>query len=216
MPSPYRYNLGDSLDEEVAACILGGFGIPSEIALAAFRRLQARNLIAPNVPEAELAECLEEPLVVGGRRVRYRFARQRAHRLSGALKMLRAQQTPSEAAALRRWLIDLPGVGPKTASWIVRNHLGAGDVAIVDIHLMRAGIAAGFFRPDWRVPRDYALFEAAFMAYAAEGNVSAPALDACIWGQLHALGSHGKWLLEVATRARQTLEREFNLERTSQ
>ncbi|MDZ3993341.1 hypothetical protein PspTeo4_24872 [Pseudomonas sp. Teo4] len=41
--------------------------------------------------------------------------------------------------ALRDWLLELPGIGYKTASWVARNWLDADDVAILDIHILRAG-----------------------------------------------------------------------------
>jgi endonuclease III len=41
--------------------------------------------------------------------------------------------------------MSLPGIGPKTASWIARNWLDADDVAILDIHIMRVGQVIGLF-----------------------------------------------------------------------
>lgn len=35
-------------------------------------------------------------------------------------------------------------IGPKTASWIVRNYRKSDCVAIIDIHIHRAGLLAGF------------------------------------------------------------------------
>ena len=45
--------------------------------------------------------------------------------------------------ALRDWLLAIPGIGPKTASWIVRNRTGSSAVAIIDVHILRAGTSAG-------------------------------------------------------------------------
>src|SRR3954470_17393644 len=39
------HRLGRTLREEIAACLLGGFGIPAEIGLAAFSRLRDRGLL---------------------------------------------------------------------------------------------------------------------------------------------------------------------------
>jgi thermostable 8-oxoguanine DNA glycosylase len=82
----------------------------------------------------------------------------------------------------------LPGVGPKTASWIVRNHLGSDAVAIIDVHLLRAGVIAGVFDPRWSASRDYFLLEDLFLAWADHGGVSAAALDAVVWADMSRLG----------------------------
>jgi thermostable 8-oxoguanine DNA glycosylase len=82
---------------------------------------------------------------------------------------------------LRGWLIGIDGIGPKTASWIVRNATGSDEVAIVDIWLVRALTAAGVFPPNWNVNRDYGRYEGAFLSYARAGATRASALDWCIW-----------------------------------
>ena len=53
-----------------------------------------------------------------------------------------SQRLPQEPLSLREFLLQLHGIGYKTASWIVRNFTGSDDVAIVDIHLRRAGVIA--------------------------------------------------------------------------
>jgi N-glycosylase/DNA lyase len=193
------FRLGQSLAEEVAACILGGHGIPAEVGLAAFARLRDRGLLRAPSDFPAISESLREPLHIPDRdrAVRYRFAKQRAFRISQALEILAERETPSEPQALRQYLLDFPGIGYKTASWIVRNWTGAGTVAIVDIHVHRAGLAAGIFSPDWRLPRDYELFEEAFCATAEIGGVSAASLDACIWSQMRLLGDAHHLLLQA-------------------
>lgn len=190
---PSSYHIGQSLSEEVVACLLGGFGVPAEIGLGAFRTLRAEGLVSLSPPPTphEVEAALRRPIrAVGGHRsVRYRFPRQRAQRICAALELLSEEQAPTSPLALRSWLLRIPGVGLKTASWVVRNHLGADEVAIIDIHVRRAGLAAGFFDPSWTPVRHYDLFERSFLAVSRLGGVSPAALDACIWGQLHSLGS---------------------------
>jgi N-glycosylase/DNA lyase len=189
---PYRsHAFGDNLREEVAACLLGGYGMPAELGLSAFWRLRDGGILhrRQDPDTGELQRILTEPLrLPGGRLARYRFPRQRAARLAVALKALRQEEPPMSPVALRDWLLAIPGIGPKTASWIVRNRTGSSAVAIIDVHILRAGTSAGFFRTDWRIPRDYSLFERAFLGVARLGGVSSATLDACIWNQLHGLG----------------------------
>ena len=188
--------LGGDLLEETAACILGGHGIPAEIGLAAFRRVRDSALLEAGVvvPACRFLQVLEEPMAIGRpdpartgdcATVRYRFARQRAARLAEATRHFAEFGPPpiESPLELRRWLLLIPGIGPKTASWIVRNQTGSDEVAIMDVHLHRAGLAAGFFAPTWTIARDYALLERAFLCFARLGGVPASGLDALIWDE---------------------------------
>jgi N-glycosylase/DNA lyase len=188
--APDTFALGGSLSEEVAACLLGGHGIPADIGLAAFHAVRDSGALESSAGAGALEAILSAPLRVPGRQkpVRYRFARQRAQRLSASLRLLGEATAPEDPLELRAWLLGLPGVGPKTASWIVRNRTACDDVAIIDIHVHRAGLNAGFFCPSWRLPTHYLVFEAAFCRVAAIAGVSAAALDACIWDQMQRLG----------------------------
>lgn len=197
-PSP-DHRLGRSLTEETVACLLGGYGIPASIGLAAFEQVSAAGLIGTEPPpqSQEVEAVLRRPLRVPGRATHphYRFASQRASRVSEALHFLAENEPPGQPSELRTWLLGVPGVGPKTAAWITRNWLAAEDIAIIDVHVRRAGLAAGFFRVDWRLPADYDAFEAAFCAVARIGRVSCAALDARIWRDLSFLGRAGPLLL---------------------
>ncbi len=192
------YAIGRNLREEVAACVLGGYGIPAEVGISAFWRLRQAGIFerGSTPSAADLQRLLTQPLALPrGALTHYRFPNQRAVRLAGALKILEENEPPENPLALRQWLIAIPGIGPKTASWIVRNRTDSSAVAIIDIHVSRAGVSAGFFSPNWRLPRDYDLFERAFLGVAKLGDVLATDLDACIWGQLHIVGAARAYLL---------------------
>lgn len=204
--SASSYRLGSTLAEEVAACLIGGHGISGEMTLAVFDSVRSRGLLRTDPPpSAEALEVvLREPVLLPGRErpVRYRFAAQRADRLARSLAVL-AGGVPDGLAPreLRDWLMRLPGVGPKTASWVVRNLTMSDDIAIVDIHVRRAGIFAGVFDPAWRLPRGYRLFEDAFCQWADLGGVRSADLDVCIWYQLSRLGNDARWLFRVDSLA---------------
>jgi N-glycosylase/DNA lyase len=187
-----KHRLSDSFIGEVVACMLGGAGVPGDVGVAAFRAVDRSGLLTAEgmTPEA-VAEVLHRPLDVPGRArpVRYRFWRQRSSRIAESVALLRSShgdpdldpRLAEDAAAMRERLLALPGVGMKTASWVVRNYLDSDEVAIIDIHVTRAGVAAGVFCRQWRLPADYALFESAFLSWAAVGGVRASVLDAVIW-----------------------------------
>ena len=69
--APDHYRLGATLDEELLACLLGGYGIPAEVGLAAYERLRAEagtDHFSLDDPDRVFA-LLAEPLNVGGRPV---------------------------------------------------------------------------------------------------------------------------------------------------
>jgi thermostable 8-oxoguanine DNA glycosylase len=173
------------LVEEIAVCILGGFGLPFELGLAAFCAVRNELLRVTSTPSAANIEAvLSEPLLVGSASRRYRFPRQRAQRLAAALTFVNgADLDDMTAVELRDWLLDAPGIGPKTASWIVRNQRATDEVAVLDVHVMRAGVRAGVFPEDATVQRHYLALEELFLGWAAEGDVSAADLDAVIWAE---------------------------------
>lgn len=179
-----RHRLGADLAEEIAACVLGGHGIPHHVGLAAFDAVKRSGALYPSANHGlSIADVLCEPLQVGGREIRYRFAAQRSAYLQTALTRLREDPPPTDALGLRGWLLSCRGIGPKTASWIVRNHLGSSEVAIIDIHVVRAGVTADVFDTQWNPTRHYDLMEAFFLAWARHGRVRAADLDAVIWSE---------------------------------
>lgn len=183
--SPARYRLGTSLIEEVAACLLGGHGIPANVGVAAFRKLQALGMLTGTPTEEGLLKLLSQPLNVDGRQIKYRFARQKARYLSAALKRLASESPPEHSGKdLRNWLTQLPGIGYKTASWVARNWLDADDVAILDIHILRAGNLAGFFDKNLTVERNYLDLEAQFLNFSGAIGVRASELDAVMWYEM--------------------------------
>lgn len=177
------YKLGVTLKEEVGACLLGGHGIPASIGLAAFHQVRDRGAFGDEAPsENILLEWLKEPMSVDGRMVKYRFAKQKARYLAAALQKLSTEYPPqSTGKALRDWLLDIPGIGYKTASWIARNWLDADDVAILDIHILRAGLLGRFFEGNLTVERHYLQLEEQFIRFSKGLGVRASELDALIW-----------------------------------
>ncbi len=183
---PAQYSLGRTLAEEVGACLLGGHGIPGQVGVAAYEHLRSQGAFASAVsPSSEQLEAwLREPIRVSKRVVHYRFAAQKARYLAQALPMLHKAPTFTVGRHLRDWLLDVPGIGPKTASWIARNWLHADDVAILDIHIMRVGQLAGLFPQKLTVERHYLELEELFLKFSAALDVRPSELDAVIWYEM--------------------------------
>lgn len=185
-----RFRLGETLAEEVAACLLGGHGAPAEVGLAAFARIRdaLRSRGGETLPRDVAERLLSEPLDVGGRSVRYRFGPTRARYLSACLEGLEALDEASHGdVALRDALTHLPGIGPKTASWIVRNRRASDAVAILDVHIVRACGLMGVFEPGTDPARGYRELERRYLDLCLGLGCRASVLDAVIWATMRGL-----------------------------
>jgi len=182
---PPKHRLGRTLAEEVVACLLGGHGIPAQIGLAAFRSLRSTGLLGGTPTADALQRILAQPMAVAGRTVHYRFASRKATYVANALRVLEGADPPQRSGReLRDWLLRLDGVGYKTASWVARNWMDANDVAILDIHVLRAGSLGGFLNNNLTVERDYLQLENAFLDFSDALGVRASELDAVIWQEM--------------------------------
>lgn len=178
-----EFSLGRSLVEELVACLLGGHGAPAEIGLAAFQRVvdHLRDH-GPDLSEATASDLLSKPLTVNGRSVRYRFANARARYLASSLRELPSiRENELDDVDLRNRLCLLPGVGPKTASWVVRNRRGSDQVAILDVHIMRACTMMGVFQKDANPARGYLDLEGKFLTFCKSVGVRPSVMDAIMW-----------------------------------
>lgn len=179
-----RFNnhaLGRTLVEEVSACLLGGYGMPAELGWAAYLRLRDQGLLSGQASTDELERALTRPLNIAYSSRKYRFARQKARYLREAIYAVRTLPPTSDGRQLRSQLIGISGIGPKTASWIVRNHLGSDDVAILDVHITRACIAAGVFPKSADPTRKYFELEERFLEFCAAIDELPSRLDAIMW-----------------------------------
>jgi N-glycosylase/DNA lyase len=184
------YAARGSLDEELVFCMLGGFGITAELATSAFQACAGANLISERaVAAASWEETLSRPMNVNGKFIRYRYPRAKAKYLASAMTYLREKSIDvSSGRAMRDSLLPIPGVGPKTAGWVARNYLDADDVAILDIHLIRAGLLCDLFNPNQRIERDYFAMEARFIEFCGRLGARPAVLDCLIWEQMRVLG----------------------------
>lgn len=186
-----RYRLGNNLREEIVACLLGGHGMPAEVGLAAFERLREQGLLGNEVPsELEIHEALIEPLSINGRSIRYRYPNQRAKLIAKAIIRL-DQETPPQHddLAFREWLLDFDGIGLKTASWVTRNFLDSQNVAILDVHIFRAGVLAGVFSPNDSIQCHYRRMEKRFLQFSRSLGVDPAMFDTLIWYEMRQMAS---------------------------
>ena len=186
--SPYKAR--GTLTEELVFCMLGGYGITAELATAAFEACRNAGLVSHHsASEADWSAVLSTPLTVQNRKLKYRYPNQKSRFLAGAMAHISKHPIcAGSGKELRNSLLDIPGVGPKTAGWIARNYLDADDVAILDIHLIRAGQLCNLFSPTFRIERDYFAMEERFIQFCGALKARPATLDCLIWDQMRACG----------------------------
>jgi thermostable 8-oxoguanine DNA glycosylase len=177
------YKLGKTILEEIIVCLLGGFGMPSEVGLAAFDRLKQQQLIRPKVSREQLYQALVTPFVLpNGKKITYRFYNQKSSYIFKLLNRDDLSAIPLHSdLELRSWLLTVNGIGLKTASWITRNWLDSDRVAILDVHILRAGLLAGFYHKNYDLTKYYLPLEKQYLSFCEALDVSSGIMDAIIW-----------------------------------
>ena len=180
-----NYKLGSNLKEEVVACLLGGYGLKAELGLLAFHRIKNLRLICQEASFEDIEDAISAPFRWDGRDIHYRFSRQKAKYIYGFLQRSDIEEMEMMSGAkLRERLMTVKGIGPKTASWIARNQGNCEDVAIVDIHIYRAGRLAGFVNPRWDMQKDYYKIEESFLDFCHSINALPSKMDSIMWNQM--------------------------------
>ncbi len=154
--------------------------------LMAFARLKKENLIYPGVTIKKIQKALSTPFTLNnGKLIKYRFCNQKSKYIHSFLnrKDLNIVEV-NDDLFFRNWLLTIDGVGPKTASWITRNWLQSENVAILDIHILRAGKIAGFFDKTDNVSKNYFTLEDSYICFCKALDVLPSNMDAIIWNYM--------------------------------
>lgn len=181
-----QHRLGSDIIEEVVVCLLGGYGMPSELGLAAFKRLKENSLITPGIAFHKIVKALSRPFEMeDGTMKRYRFYNQKSKYVHRFLQRDDLDIIPADNDIFfRNWLLTVEGIGFKTASWITRNWLQSENVAILDIHILRAGKIAGFFDESDDVSKKYLDLESCYIDFCKALEVRPSNMDAIIWNYM--------------------------------
>jgi hypothetical protein len=183
-------------EREILFCLLGGFGITYEHNQSAAKAVAELEPFAEGWDDNELFEAIVsmlslarfEPPRRSGELRRYRFPRRKSALIVSARRWLQFH-TPLDERLLvltsekdrREFLCRCPGIGPKTASWLLRNLGWAEELAVLDVHVVRALSEAGRIGHDVRLPRDYDFVEEAFVRWCRELSAPPAAFDLFVW-----------------------------------
>jgi N-glycosylase/DNA lyase len=185
----------EAIRSEFLFCLLGGHGIMYELAESAWERLVEFGCLNYHWNHDELREQLERelarpqfrPVKRDGTLRRYRYPQSKARVVAEALHWLQcvgpltaALEDVTNERERRKLLCLCPGIGLKTASWILRNSGYASELAVLDIHILRAMEREGR-RPPGHLPKAYEIIEDAFLAWCRELAVPAAAFDLFLW-----------------------------------
>lgn len=195
-PSPAAGGPADEteLRAELLFCLLGGHAISYEHNLSAADRLWNLGVLRGEQPEPTRAAIERElrlpqfdPPRRDGRPRRYRFPTRKATLLVGAQRWLRELSSLGDTLAeipdepsRREFLCKCPGVGAKSASWLLRNTGYAERLAVLDVHVVRAMQACGRLSSAV-LPRDYEDAEAAYLHWCAEFDFDPARFDLLVW-----------------------------------
>ena len=146
--SSHDWSSEECLLEELFCCVLSS-QVRFELAQAVTQNIKDNGLLSPAVTqsyEKRLLAVLKSPVLVSGRRIRYRFPNVKARQLCCAMKNIYDNENSlaqiiahkSDSSDLRDTLITLvPGLGMKQASMFLRNVSSSFDLAVIDAHVLK-------------------------------------------------------------------------------
>jgi len=183
------------LRDELIFCLISGHAVPYELARSAASVVTALDPFHDHWSQPVLQRRLRyeferpqfEPRRRDGELRRYRFPNRKATLLASACAWVRDQGSVwKRLNALgcelerRKLLCDCPGVGMKTASFLLRNCGLADCLAVLDVHILRLMRVAGRLA-DVTLPRDYAQAEVQYLRWCRELEASPAAFDLLLW-----------------------------------
>jgi thermostable 8-oxoguanine DNA glycosylase len=183
------------LRRELVFCLLGGHGVTYEMNRSAatavdeldvFSDQHAADTLWDELVGVLSAARFDPPRKDGSPR-RYRFPRRKATLIVQARgwvldagSLTAGLSACSSERDCRAWLMSCPGLGPKSASWVLRNTGWARDLAILDIHVLRAMADFGVIS-DARLGSDYEAVERKFVDWCGQVGAAPGVFDLFLW-----------------------------------
>ncbi|WP_047150897.1 8-oxoguanine DNA glycosylase [Aneurinibacillus tyrosinisolvens] len=193
------------LHNELFFCLLGGYGIPYELNQSAFEILRQKGLFRleyyqtfenqmVSILERELTMPQFSPRTQQGTFRRYRYPKAKARAIFKAAQWLLHENqrnlpailnTIPEETARRTRIMECPGMGMKSASWLLRNIGYATSLAIIDVHILRFLTFYHFIPETYSPSKDYEKIENVFKMVCETANVPIDEGDLALWEWMH-------------------------------
>lgn len=187
--------------DEFFFCLLGGYSIPYELNKSAYLVLKEKGCFNTDLPwerESEMGQLIANelckpqfsPLLSNGQKRRYRFPNKKATIIAQAghwLKMtcnfeldtlLDGCETPKNK---RTVLLQCPGLGYKSASWLLRNIGMGSNLAILDVHVYRTLREFRIIPDELNIPADYLEIEKMYCHACHSIGADTELMDLIIW-----------------------------------
>jgi N-glycosylase/DNA lyase len=199
----FQFAPQDSLffEDEFFFCLLGGYSISYELNKSAFSILKLKRFFAVELPwedegriskqiSAELQKPQFLPKKSNGDYRSYRFPNRKASIIASAGHWLKHTcefnlrdllENSTNPTDKRKLLLECPGFGLKSASWLLRN-IGMGDnLAIIDIHILKALQEFKIIPDQFNVDSDYLEIEKIYCSVCDQIGAKPQILDLIIW-----------------------------------
>ncbi|MBO8172980.1 MAG: hypothetical protein H0Z33_13960 [Bacillaceae bacterium] len=188
--------------DEFFFVVLGGFGISYELNKSGLHVLKNKGLIEAkyyssisnlyiieNVIKRELSKKQFYPITCNGQFRKYRFVETKPKVISKAGYWLwenchwRLFDKLNELNSFdaRTWLCECPGIGMKSASWLLRNTGFNNDCAVLDIHILRFLGYLGYNIPKNITEKVYLQYEEALRIICLKIGVPLGKMDYLLW-----------------------------------
>jgi N-glycosylase/DNA lyase len=180
---------------ELLFCLLGGHSITYELGRSALAAVEPLDVFDPRRDSDSLRRALSalleqrrfDPPCADGTPRRYRFPNRKAKLICAAREWVLAAGELTDRLAdhrseleRRRWLQECPGVGAKSASWLLRNTGWAARLAILDVHVLRAMRDAGIISEP-RPTERYELTEQRYLDWCTRLGAAPAVFDLFLW-----------------------------------
>lgn len=188
--------------DEFFFVLLGGFGISYELNLSGLYILKQQGLISDGYYHeknrlAFIEEKIREqfskkqftPTTANGQPRKYRYIETKPRIISNAGYWLwedcewglydKLQSMNTNQA--RIWLCSCPGIGMKSASWLLRNTGLSEDCAVFDVHIIRFLSYLGFHTPESLTEKTYLNLEESLREVCSNVGVPLGKMDYLLW-----------------------------------
>lgn len=187
--------------DEFFFVLLGGFGISYELNLSGLKILKQEDLFNKtfyqeknklSIIEEKIREQFSKkqfsPATSNGQLRKYRYIETKPKTISNACYWLwencewdlheKLQTLNSES---RMWLCNCPGIGMKSASWLLRNTGFSDDCAVFDVHIIRFLGYLGFQTHEPLTEKIYLNLEDGLRKVCSNIGVSLGKMDYLLW-----------------------------------